>query len=228
MFVYVCIMFAPVLQYYYKYLCNFITKLHNATNWASSDSYISCCSVLTCYSNVNWSDSTLTVCPQLPVSFCTARRNYKAAQYAINRQLNCTWRNTRHQQSSSLNSVWFVSVRSGTATVQLAASPAVQPVVLSAALYINCTVPPCSAVPHYIYNIATLYTRRRVNSLWKYLTAWLSALGQFSKFPACSQYYCWGFFGDITPCGWVKTTKLHGTQNLWMCKTIARNNVLYV
>ena len=53
----------------------------------------------------------LTVCPQLSVPFCTARRNYKAEQYAISRQLK-----THRQQFSSLNSVCFVSVMSGTAT----------------------------------------------------------------------------------------------------------------
>jgi len=29
-------------------------------------------------------------------------------------------------------------------------------------------------------------------------------------------------FLDVTPCRWVQITKLHGTQNLWMCKTIER------
>jgi hypothetical protein len=53
---------------------------------------LGCCSVLMRYSNVNRSDSELTVCLQLSVPFCTASRNNTAAQYAISRQLNCTWR----------------------------------------------------------------------------------------------------------------------------------------
>ena len=47
----------------------------------------------------------LTVYSQLSVPFCTARRNYTAAQYAISRQL----------KTRSFNSVSFVTVRSGTA-----------------------------------------------------------------------------------------------------------------
>jgi len=38
------------------YLFNFVTELHKVSNWDSADSYCSCCSVLTCYRNVNWSD----------------------------------------------------------------------------------------------------------------------------------------------------------------------------
>ena len=94
-------------NFFHKYVCNFITELHNVTYCASADSYCSCCTVLPSYSNVNWSDHVLTVCSQLSVPLCTAIRNYKAAQYAISRQLK-----TRHQQFSSLNYVWFVSVRS--------------------------------------------------------------------------------------------------------------------
>jgi hypothetical protein len=124
---YVCMYVAPVLQYYYKYawfcsqiFCNFITKLHVVTNWASTDSYCSCCSLLTCYNNVNWSDSVLTACWQLSVPFCTAiKGNHKAAQYATSRQLKCTCMAGRqsNQQFSSVNSVWSVSVRwAGTAS----------------------------------------------------------------------------------------------------------------
>ena len=36
------------VQYFFqKYLCNFITELHNVPDWASTDSYCSCFSVLT-------------------------------------------------------------------------------------------------------------------------------------------------------------------------------------
>ena len=73
--------------------------------------FASICDYLTCYSNVNWSDSVLTVSTQLSVPFCTAISNYNAALYAISRQLK-----TSHQHFSSLNSVWFVNVSSGTAT----------------------------------------------------------------------------------------------------------------
>ena len=58
-FMYVC-MYATNLHFFknkqyfvHKYLCNVITELHNVTNWASSDSYCSCCTVLPSYSNVN-------------------------------------------------------------------------------------------------------------------------------------------------------------------------------
>ena len=40
-------------DFFHKYLCNFITELHNVTNWASADSYCSCSTVLPSYSNVN-------------------------------------------------------------------------------------------------------------------------------------------------------------------------------
>ena len=36
-----------------KYLCSFNTELHITTNWASTDTYRSSCSVPTCYTNVN-------------------------------------------------------------------------------------------------------------------------------------------------------------------------------
>ena len=97
------------MQYlFHKYSCNPITQPHSMTNWASTDSYCSCCSVLTCSSNVNWSDSDWQFALN-SVPFCTAISNYKESQYAISRQLK-----TRHQQFSSLNCVWFVSVRSRT------------------------------------------------------------------------------------------------------------------
>jgi hypothetical protein len=40
-------------DFFHKYLCNFITELHNVTNCVSADSYCSCCTVLPSYSNVN-------------------------------------------------------------------------------------------------------------------------------------------------------------------------------
>ena len=52
-----CCITTNIQDFLHNYLCNFITELHNVTKWASTDSYHSCCSVLTCYSNVNWSDS---------------------------------------------------------------------------------------------------------------------------------------------------------------------------
>jgi hypothetical protein len=55
-----------------------------------------------------------------------------------------------------------------------------------------------------------------------YLTPLRSASKEFSKFPACSQYFCWGLFWDTTACRWVKTTKLHGIPNLWMCKSLEK------
>ena len=100
-----------------KYLCNFITELHNVTNWSSTEPYCSSCSVPTCYSNVNWPDSTLTVCSQLSVSFCTARRNNKEAHYAISWQLNCTWRGDTSLTAEFLEfCVIFKCIRSGAAT----------------------------------------------------------------------------------------------------------------
>jgi len=55
---YVCMhQFCSITTYTQKFvlkcLCNFITKLHSVTNSFSTDSYCSCCSVLTCYNNVN-------------------------------------------------------------------------------------------------------------------------------------------------------------------------------
>jgi hypothetical protein len=102
-------------------------------------------------------------------------------------------------------------------------SPSVLPVVLSAALYINCTVPPCSAVPHYIHNTATLYTRRHINSSTKNRTALLSTVRQCSKLRVCSHVYFWWFFWDIIPYSWVKIPKLHGTQYLSICKAMEHN-----
>ena len=79
-------------QFVRKYLCSFNSELHNTTNWDSSDTYCSSCSDPTCYTNVKSTDIALTVCSQLSVSFCTARRNYKEAQNAVSRQLHWTWR----------------------------------------------------------------------------------------------------------------------------------------
>jgi len=56
-----CSITTNMLNSVHKYLCNFITKLHSVTNWASAESYCSCCTVLTCYSNVNWSDCGLSL-----------------------------------------------------------------------------------------------------------------------------------------------------------------------
>jgi len=117
-----------------KYLCNFITKLHNVINSVSTDSYCSCCSVLTCYNNVNWLHNELTVCSELSVPFCTAIRNYKATHYTISKHFK-----TRHRHLSTLNSVWFLSVRSGTATnsvISLAFRAASG--ILVVYMYINC------------------------------------------------------------------------------------------
>ena len=98
------------MRYFFqKHLFNFITELHNMTDWIATDLYCNCFNVVTYSSNVNWSDSDWHYAHN-SVPFCTAIRNYKAAQYAISRQLK-----SRHQQFSSLNCVWFVSVRSGTA-----------------------------------------------------------------------------------------------------------------
>ena len=115
--VYVCVYVCIILQscsittnlpyFLHKYLCKFITEPHNVTYWASTDAFCSFCTVIPMYNNVNCSHYVLTVCSQLSVPFCTAIRNYKAAQYAINRQLK-----SHHQQFSSLHSVPFVSVRS--------------------------------------------------------------------------------------------------------------------
>jgi hypothetical protein len=106
-----CIISTYKQNFVLKSLCNFITKLHSVTNSFSPYSYCSCCSVLTGYNNVSWPDNALTVCSQLSVPFCTAIRNYKAIQYAISWQLM-----KRHWHLITLNSVCFLSVRSGTAT----------------------------------------------------------------------------------------------------------------
>jgi len=134
----------------HKYLCNFNTEPHNINNWTSTESYCSCCTVLPNCSNTNWSHCVLTVCSQLSVPFCTAIRNHKAAQYAINRQLK-----SRHLQFSSLHSVWFVSVRS------VAASSSVTEFAFRAA---SCTV---STSVHELYCTA-MFSRTSLHIQYSY------------------------------------------------------------
>ena len=106
---------------FHKYSCNPITEPHNVTNWAWTELHCSCCSVLTCSSNAMPTDQSVHwQFAHNFIPFCTAISNYKAAQYAISRQLK-----TRHQQFSSLNCVWFVSVRSRAANSSLEISSSV-------------------------------------------------------------------------------------------------------
>ena len=87
----ICSITKNIQEFVLKYLSNFTTKLHNVTKCDSTDSYCSFCTVLTRYSNVSWSESGLKVYSQFSVPFCPATRHYKAAQYAISRQINRTW-----------------------------------------------------------------------------------------------------------------------------------------
>jgi hypothetical protein len=45
--------FSKKYRFSFPNICNFITDLHNATNWASAESHCSCCTVLSCYSMSN-------------------------------------------------------------------------------------------------------------------------------------------------------------------------------
>ena len=101
---YVCTSSAVEQQLCGISLCNFITGLHKVTNWASTDSHCSCCIVLTSSSNLNCSDSWLTVCTQLAVPLCTAVCKFKQAQFAVSRQLNFT---CPEDTSSKVEFCWF-------------------------------------------------------------------------------------------------------------------------
>jgi len=165
-----CSITKKVPYFLHKYLCNFITEPHNETNLSVTVSYCSCCTVLPNYKNTNWSQCVLTDSSQHTVPFCIAIRNYKAAQYAINRQLK-----SRHQQFRSLHSVSFVSVRSVAASSSdtnfafRAASCTVSTTLHELycidifsrdsqhTVLLHWTVAPYLVVPHYIHSIATLF-----------------------------------------------------------------------
>jgi len=117
--------------------------------------------------------------------------------------------------------VWFVSVSSVTETSSVtnftfsAASGTVNSTVhkLYRTAMFSCTSPHTQ----YIYTIH----RRRINPGRRNFTALLSTLRFFGKLQVCLHDFCW-LFWNITQYRWVNVTKLHGTENLCICKAIER------